>query len=515
MTLNFTKQNKIVIENTQSIKHSNPEDTDQKKINEIVNSLITKKKLTYTFQSNHDTFLNYLHAILHRLFSELDLSFLTETVYVIVIEQISNFMKAIAKRIFFIEKNLDINNYYDYTNNIPVFKESILENWNSIQYDFIKYNFLFLFEISIDENHIMFLFKNNVKTNIFEKERIESRLAIDIHQMNFYQEIDSTEGGGLGLLMTMSLLENCGISKENFSIKLNQDSTITTIKIPLKLNKPKIESYLRELINKKIDSLPSFPQHIQELIEKCDNGNVDTDYIIEKIIKDPALVSQILKLASSAGYITRNKAPNLRLSINLIGLKQLKHLLMIYAVKNTFSKITNKSYFEKIWLDSNRIAFYARKLQKIDSLKETNFIIGILNLIGKLVLHSLDAKEIQKILLLSKNKVSFNQSIIEELEIGISYPEIGAILAEIWKFPEDVTYGIRYQHKPLQISIDKIDIVYPVYLAKCIYEIQNKNFSYDFIEYKVLKYYNLLGKEKEFENLCISLEEEFKNIYFL
>lgn len=507
-------QNTFVILNSYSFGNTNQKDMDQKKINEIVDTLVTKKKITYSFKSNHDIFLNYLHAILHRLFSELDLAFLTETIFVIVTEQISNFMKAIVKRIFFIEKNLDINNYYDYTSNISVFKESILENWNSVQYDFTKYNFLFLLEILIEDNHIIFQLKNNIKTNIFEKERIESRLAIDIHQMNLYQEIDSTEGGGLGLLMTMSLLENCGISKSNFSIKLNQDSTITTIKIPLKLNKPKIEIYLRELIINKIDSLPSFPQHIQDLIDKCDSGDVDTDYITERIAKDPALVSQILKLASSAGYITRNKSPNLKLSINLIGLKQLKHLLMIYAVKNTFSKIANKSYLEKIWTESNRIGFYARKLQRIESLKETNFIIGILNLIGKLVIYSLDAKEIQKIVILSKNKVSLTESILEELEIGISYPEIGAILAEIWKFPEDVTYGIRYQHKPLQISIDKVDIIYPIYLAKCINEYQNKNLTYDFIEYKVLKYYNLLGKEKEFENLSNALQEEFNSIYF-
>lgn len=495
--------------------HNNLKDPDSIKIQEIVDTLLTKKRIIYSFKTNHDIFLNYLHAILHRILSEFDLSFLTETIYILTLEQISNFLKAIVKRIYFIENHVDINNYKDYTTHILIFKEKVLENWDSYKYDFSKYGYSFIFEMLLDNENIILQFKNNIKANIFEKDRVENRLQIDINHNRIFQEIDSTEGGGLGLLMTISLLENCGISKQNFTIKFNQDSTFSQIKIPLKLNKPKVENYLKELIYKKIDSLPSFPEHLQDLIEKCDSGDIATEYIINKIIKDPALVSQILKLASSAGYITRNKSPDLRLSINLIGLKQLKYLLMIYAAKNVFSKIANRTYLENIWYESNRIAFYARKLQKIESLKETNFLIGILNLIGKLVIYSLDAKEIQKIRILSKNKVNLSEQILEELEIGISYPEIGAILAESWKFPEDVTYGIRYQLKPLQISESKIDLIYPVYFAKCMNEIQNKRFSFDFIEFRVLKYYNLLGKESEFIQLCNSLNEEFTNIYSL
>jgi Predicted signal transduction protein len=188
---------------------------------------------------------------------------------------------------------------------------------------------------------------------------------------------------------------------------------------------------------------------------------------------------------------------------------------MIYAAKNVFKDFEDRKFLENLWYESNRIAFFSRKLQKKEELKEVNFIIGILNLIGKLVLSSLDIKEIQKIRRLSQNKINLSDQVLEELEIGISYPEIGAMLAEIWKFPNNVVYGIRYQFKPLQISEDKIDLIYPIYLAKCINEILNQRFSYDFIEYKVLRYFNLLNNYKQFENLIQSLKNEFESIYSL
>lgn len=484
-------------------------------IQNIVTLLLEKKKVQYKFKTNHDPLIQYLHAILHRILSELDLSFLTETIHVIVLELISNFLKAIAKRIYFKEKNLDITNFKDYVDNINKFKAEVLEYWDKYKFNLEEHGYYLIIDFIILEDSFIFYIKNNIKVNIFEKERIEKRLNADVNNPNFYSEIDSTEGGGLGLLLITSLLENCGISKNNFKFEFKPDSTIAILKIPLKLNKPQIETYLREIVLNKIETLPSFPEYIQDLIDKCDSGEVTTDYIINKIIKDPGLTSQILKLASSAGYITRKKNPDLKLAINLLGLKQLKHLLMIYAAKNVFNKIVERKYLEDIWYESNRIAFFARKLQKKEDLKETSFIIGILNLIGKLVIYSLNAKEIQKIKELSKNKINFTDHILEELEIGISYPEVGAILAETWKFPENVVYGIRYQYKPLQISDDKIDLIYPVYFAKCINEVINNRFSYDFIEYKVLRYYNLLDKREQFEKLLKSLKEEFESIYTL
>ncbi|GIX41656.1 MAG: ATP-binding protein [Leptospiraceae bacterium] len=488
---------------------------DDVKIQNIVNLLLEKKKVRYTFKTNHDPIINYLHAILHRILSELDLTFLTETLHVIILEMISNFLKAIAKRIYFKEKKLDITNYKDYVENIPRFKSEVLEYWDTYKFNLEEHGYFLFFDFIILEDKFVFYIKNNVKVNIFEKERIEKRLTMHLNDESYYNEIDSTEGGGLGLLITLSLLENSGISKNNFKMDFKADSTTAILIIPLKLNKPQIETYLREIVLNKIETLPSFPEYIQELIDKCDSGEVTTDYIINKIIKDPGLTSQILKLASSAGYITRKKNPDLKLAINLLGLKQLKHLLMIYAAKNVFNKVVERKYLEDIWYESNRIAFFARKLQKKEELKETSFIIGILNLIGKLVIYSLNAKEIQKIKEISKNKINFNDHILEELEIGISYPEIGAILAETWKFPENVVYGIRYQYKPLQISDDKIDLIYPVYFAKCINEVINNRFSYDFIEYKVLRYYSLLDKREQFEKLFKSLKEEFESIYTL
>ncbi len=488
--------------------------SDVIKIENIVNLLIEKKKVRYNFKTTHDSILHYLHTIVHRILSEFDLTFLTETVHVIFLELITNFLKAIVKRIFFLQKQLDISNYRDYVDNIAIFKSEILEHWDEKEYVFEEFGYYLFFDFILSEDYFTFYIKNNVKVNIFERERIQNRLNKHYDSNPTYlDEIDSTEGGGLGLILILSLIENSGISKKNFKFEFLPDATVAILNIPLKLNKPKIEVFLRDLILKKIDVLPTFPEYVQDLIEKCEQGDVTTDYIANKIIKDPALTSQILKLATSAGYITRNKNPDIKLSINLIGLKQLKHLLMIYAAKNIFNKIIERSYLEKLWYESNRIAFLALKLTKKESLKEMTFLIGILNLIGKFVIYSLDAKEIQKIKELSKNKINLGDQALEELEIGISYPEVGSILAELWKFPDDVIYGIRYQFKPLHISNDKIDLVYPVYLAKCMNEILCNRFSFDFIEFKVLKYYDFYNNKEKFFKVLNSLVDEFHDIY--
>ncbi len=487
---------------------------DVLKIENIINLLMQKKKVRYNFKSTHDSILHYLHTIVHRILSEIDLIFLTEPVYVIFLELITNFLKAIVKRIYFSEKQLDITNYTDYVENISSFKSEILEHWDKKEFIIENYGYYLFFDLILSNDYLTFYIKNNIKVNIFERERIQNRLNKNVqNHSSFFDEIDSTEGGGLGLLLILSLIENSGISRKNFRYEFLSDATIAILNIPLKLNKPKIEIFLRDLILKKIEVLPTFPEYIQDLIDKCDKGDTTTDYIAEKIIKDPALTSQILKLATSAGYITRNKNPDIKFSINLIGLKQLKHLLMIHAAKNIFSKIIERSYLEKLWYESNRIAFFALKLTRIEVLKEMTFLIGILNLIGKLVIYSLDRNEIKRIKELSNNKINIGDQVLEELEIGISYPEVGSILADLWKFPNDVIYGIRYQFKPLHISNDKIDLVYPIYLAKCMNEILSHRFSFDFIEFRVLKYFGFYKNKEKFFKVLNSLADEFQTIY--
>lgn len=498
------------------IQHQNMSElqNDVIKIENIVNLLIEKKKVRYNFKTTHDSILHYIHTIVHRILSEFDLTFLTETIHVIFIELITNFLKAIVKRIYFLQKQLDISNYTDYVENISAFKSEILEHWDEKEFKLEDFGYTLFFDFILTDDYFTFYIKNNVKVNIFERERIQNRLnKIFVNNSSYEDDIDSTEGGGLGLILILSLLENSGISKKNFKFDFLPDATVAILNIPLKLNKPKIEVFLRNLILKRIDVLPTFPEYVQDLIEKCDQGEVTTDYIANKIIKDPALTSQILKLATSAGYITRNKNPDIKLSINLIGLKQLKHLLMIYAAKNVFNKIVERSYFEKLWYESNRIAFFAQKLTQKEELKEMTFLIGILNLVGKFVIYSLDANEIQKIRELSNNKVNLGDQVLEELEIGISYPEVGSILAELWKFPEDVIYGIRYQFKPLHISDDKIDLVYPIYLAKFMSEILSNRFSFDLIEFKVLKYYGFYNNKDKFFKVLNSLFDDFQGIF--
>ncbi len=481
-------------------------------LEELINQFIDKKRVVYVVKNNHDKFFNYLHAFIHRILSEIDLSFLTESLYVIILEIATNFLKAIAKRIYYTEKNLDIYNLADYNNHITHFKKEILENWDKFQFNLQEKGYFLTIEITIYNDFLIILFKNNIKVNIVEKERIQSRIS-QKQTDNYLNNIDSSEGGGLGLIMIQSILENSGIGSKNIIFDFQSNATISLIKIPLKLNKPRIEKYLKNLILEKIETLPTFPEHIQDLIQKCEREDISYDYLAEKIKKDPALTSHILKLGTSAGYITRNKNPDLLMSLNLIGLNQLKHLITVYAAKSVVSHLVDKKTFEKIWYDSNRIAFFSRNLQNREELKETVFLIGILNLIGKIVIFSLNNEEINKIRILSKNKVSYGDQILEEIEIGISYSEVGAVLAKLWNFPEPIIYGIQYQFKPLQISEDKIDLVYPVYLAKCINEILNKQFYYEFIEYRVLKYYGFFNNEKKFLDLIEKLNNEFTSIY--
>ncbi len=99
-------------------------------------------------------------------------------------------------------------------------------------------------------------------------------------------------------------------------------------------------------------------------------------------------------------------------------------------------------------------------------------------------------------------------SVIEEIELGISHPEVGFLLAEKWNFPEALLQAIRFQQKPLQAPEKYRALIYNVYLAICIQEASKNRFDFHSVEPEVLLQYNISD-----ENEYLKLVDSYSNAY--
>lgn len=469
--------------------------------------------LRFSFPSNE--VLATVNGILALSLGKMDLIFLLETIITILRECILNAIKANGKRLFFEMAGSKIDDPSTYDAVMEKFKTEIIGDFTKLKKDLIKSNYKVDFKLQKFEKGFRIRIENNAVILPKEEKRINERMTNARKFKDFsdaYEEMyDETEGAGLGIILTILLLKNLGVSPDNFTIKSQGDKTVTTLLIPYSLKTPETVSQIKEEILKEVNLLPTFPQNVMDLLAMCDNPDASIGMMSDKIKTDPSLTADILKLANSAGFISAKRIENINEALMRIGLTNLKYILIAASSR----KIMDKRYkkFEQIWNHCYKVGFYARHLAlalKKNSVAEASFISSVLHDLGKIVLLSVDLSLTHWIADFVKERGIRNTTILEEVSIGISHSSIGELIADKWNFGDFLKEGIAYHHSPLKASPENADIVSLTYLANMLCGIETRKYDYYYIDPVVMDSFNLKG-EDDIKALHEKIRTAFEN----
>ena len=149
-------------------------------------------------------------------------------------ELLDNASKANAKRIFFKENNLDINNENDYKNGMKSFRETLTDN-NLHYQEKLEKGELRVHLLLTANDIISVTVTNNTKITDSEYARILDK----IERTKVYQtmadamaDIDQTEGSGLGIMTVLVMLKKLGLDAEHLKFNTSETETVATIEIP-------------------------------------------------------------------------------------------------------------------------------------------------------------------------------------------------------------------------------------------------------------------------------------------
>jgi len=483
----------------------------KKRIFEKINS---DEPIKINFKYVSEDILMLINSIITRILGKRDLLYLLHSLITIIRELVVNSLKANAKRVFFEERGLDINDPAQYAKGMALFKEKIIGDFEFIKNDIISSDKSILFSITPGESSIMFTVKNSTPIHPSEQERVNKRIAIAVQNDNFgdiYSQLeDDSEGAGLGIALIVMFLKSMGIPATSFKLKSDDRVTMATIEIPYTLHPPEIVTKVKTRILYEVKGLPTFPENVVELLNMCVSPEADINIIAGKIKLDVALTSDVIKLANSAGFITMGKTDDVSKAIVKIGLKNLHSILLASNAR----KILEGRYsrFEEIWEHCGRVAFYARAIAqkfRMHDIAENAYITGLLHDICKVILLAVDVNVLKQIAEIVKNREIINASVMEEIAIGISHAEIGSLVAEKWNFPEYMTATIKHHHSPLLVPEKFRDTAYAVYLANMICGIEKRNYYYYYIEEMVLERFGI-NNESDFAKLHEYLISEYQ-----
>ena len=177
--------------------------------------------------------------ILDVFLKECDEYYLFNCLSYCLFELLDNASKANAKRIYFKEQHLNIDDAGDYANGMKNFKSNLSDNTQ--HYKSELESGMLQVHLQLSANDVISLaVSNNTKITDAEAKRIHDKIEKTKNYENVadaFSDIDQTEGSGLGIITIVIMLRKLGLNMECLKFSTTEDETVATIEIPKHLLK--------------------------------------------------------------------------------------------------------------------------------------------------------------------------------------------------------------------------------------------------------------------------------------
>ena len=182
--------------------------------------------------------------------------------------------------------------------------------------------------------------------------------------------------------------------------------------------------------------------------------SIVTSEIAEVIRKDPTLTTRLLRMVNSVFYGLSNTVSNVEDAIIYLGMKQIRELaLATPVIEDCLTLYHHRNLnvsWESFWQHSIGTAVITRDLLSIvniSSLDETDYIVGLVHNVGKLVMAFAFCDEFKEIHSRSVQTTADVCQLEREL-IGWDHGEIGAYYLSLHQLPEHILEAVEYHNKP-------------------------------------------------------------------
>lgn len=258
------------------------------------------------------------------------------------------------------------------------------------------------------------------------------------------------------------------LTKKESSARLQCSKSLSIDELFVMVDKViQIESQVKDkdLINLMagLKNLPTVPKVYFEMTKMIEN-NVSVEEISARIEEDPAITSNILKLANTAFY--NAKTGSIRQAIMYIGLLNVKNIILTNAVfgNDGLDLKARDLHWQHVKL-TNRLlsAFYSEVLGR--KLNNNISSVGLLHDIGTIVLMSNFPDAFNKLYKKLEECPTESFAALEKEFIGFNHEKVGGYLLDLWGLPLPIIESALWHHDPFNECIINKELVQAVHLS--------------------------------------------------
>jgi len=198
----------------------------------------------------------------------------------------------------------------------------------------------------------------------------------------------------------------------------------------------------------KINNLPMLPKVVQEVLQLLGNSEVDIKQLSHNINHDQVLAARVLRMSNSAYFGCSRTIKTIEDAIGLIGLQNLKTLVIASGVTATFTEVPGLD-LKRFWQHSLVTASVARQLSReMRSDAEAAYIGGLMHSVGQLPLYLVFPAVSAQVVAACRGRSILDRMGVEQSMMGLDHCQVGEVLAKLWNFPDEILLLIRYYAEP-------------------------------------------------------------------
>ncbi len=195
--------------------------------------------------------------------------------------------------------------------------------------------------------------------------------------------------------------------------------------------------------------LPTLPTIYMKLSNLLNQPDPSINKITKIISEDPAIAAMVLKIVNTAAYSIRNQIGDLQHAIVILGLNEIKHLVLASSIYKIVKEFKSSSAFDMpaFWKHSVGCAIVAKVLAETAHLNspEEVFTAGLLHDIGKMIHAGYFHEEFNAVIAdVAETGSQMFQS--EQKILGFEHAQTGGTLAEKWRLPQATINMIVHHH---------------------------------------------------------------------
>lgn len=215
--------------------------------------------------------------------------------------------------------------------------------------------------------------------------------------------------------------------------------------------------------------LPTVPAVAMRLIDLTRDNNVSMRALAELITNDQGLAAKILRTVNSSFYGLRQRCSSINQAIVMLGLSAVKSLALGFCVVQAVKDCDTEGFDHVAYWRRSLYSGVAAKCIAKDGrvgFEEECFLGGLLQDVGVIALYQTLGKEYLEVM--AKTGGDHRKLARCELEaLEVQHPDIGALLCDRWKLPEELSLPVKYHERPTAAPTSHCKIIRAVGLGNC------------------------------------------------